>query len=404
MMFVASPVAVAQEQPRHRWIAAWTGGMTAVPQRNVQVVVNRTVRMLALLSLGGHPTRIRLSNEYGERSMSIGGAAIAMADTGAARIDGSSRPVTFGGRRSIVIRPGGVVLSDPIDFTAKPLASVAVSLYLPDSTFLSTLHVESPGGPRRTYWSPPGDFADSARFRAENAGPIAWMFLSGVDVVNNDARGTIVVMGNSIAGGSMALEVGSRWPDALARRLLTAADGVPLGVVAATINGNRLLGGGRGQPGLARFDRDVLAQSGVTHVVVSLGMNDIAFSATEYGGGVTARDLVFGLTQLATRARERGLVAIVGTITPSGGSTYGAPARRFGADEEAMRSAVNDWIRTNRVFDGVIDFDACVRDPAHPARLLPAYDQGDHLHLNDTGNRAMGECIDLGLFRRRDRQ
>jgi lysophospholipase L1-like esterase len=403
-MSVAFPVVGAQEPLRHRWIATWTGGMTAVPHQNVQIVVNRTVRMLALLSLGGQPTRVRLSNEYGERSVRIGRAAIALTDTGSASIDGSSRPVTFGGRRSIVIRPGGVVLSDPIDFTAKSLTSVAVSLYLPDSAFLSTLHVESPNGPRRTFWSPTGDFADSASFRVENAGPIAWTFLSGVDVVNDTARGTIVVMGNSIAGGSMAREVGSRWPDALARRLLAAPDGSPHAVVAATINGNRLLGGGRGQPGLARFDRDVLAQSGVTHLVISLGMNDIAFSATADGGGVTARDLVFGLSQLATRAREHGLVVIAGTMTPSGGSTYGAPARRFGTDEEAVRSAVNSWIRSNRVFDGFIDFDACVRDPAEPTRLLPSYDQGDHLHLNDAGNRAMGECIDLGLFRRRDRQ
>ena len=375
--------------------------MAPVPAGNVQVVVNRTVRLLELLSAGGHPVRIRLSNEYGERSVIIGGAAIASADTGQANIVGSSRTVTFGGQRSIVIRPGGIVLSDPIDFRAPPLTSVAVSLYLRDTTFLSTLYVESPFGTRRTYWSPPGDFVDSASFREErDAGPRAWMFLSGVDVVNDSASGTVVVVGTGIDGGGAALEVGSRWPDVLARRLRTQRAGAALGVVAATINGNTLLGGGRGQPGLARFDRDVLGQSGVTHVVVNLGMNDIAFSASRHGGGVSAADIVFGLSQLATRARERGLVVIAATIPPFEGSTYGAPDRRYGATEEAMRATINNWIRKNQVFDAFIDFDACLRDPGRPTRLSPRYDQGNHVSLNDAGYRAMGQCVDLELFRR----
>ena len=172
-----------------------------------------------------------------------------------------------------------------------------------------------------------------------------------------------------------------------------------MSVLTATINGNELLAKRRTPPSIGRFSRDVLGQPGVTHVIVLEGNNDITMGAINPREPVTATDIIFGLTQIATRAHDHGLVAIVGTLPPFEGTTYDTPARSYGPEAEAIRRSVNTWIRGNAVFDGVIDFDACVRDAANPARLRASYDQGDHIHVNDAGYRAMGECVDLSLFR-----
>jgi lysophospholipase L1-like esterase len=204
----------------------------------------------------------------------------------------------------------------------------------------------------------------------------------------------IATIGNSITDGARSTpNTNRRWPDILAERLLKSTQ-PPKGVANAGISGNRVLTFGAGPSALARLDRDVLMQPGVTHVIILEGINDIGNSQVTH---ITADELIFGLRQLADRARERGLVVIGATLTPAG------PRPAFTPAHEAIRAAVNNWIRTGGAFDAVIDFDAITRDPANPTQFLPAYDSGDHLHPGDAGYKAMGDAIDLALFRKRGR-
>ena len=392
---ICTPLVGAQTSPRGRWIATWTASMFLVPPRNVLQVSGQTIRQLATVTLGGDRVRIRLSNEYGERPLKVGGASIALADTGSTIIDGSSRSITFGGQPSIVVRSGAVVVSDPVAWRIPALATVAVSLFFPDTAFESTLAVASP---QISYTSVPGIFAAASTFPVE-WGRAVWMFLTGIDIDNPRGRGAIVALGSSSTGGTgPGMSAGARWPDVLARRLHESPEGARMSVLTATINGNQLLANHRTTPALGRFNRDVLGQPGVTHVIVLEGNNDIAMGAISSSEPVTAADVIFGLTQIATRAHDHGLAAIVGTLPPFGGATYDTSARAYGPEAEAIRRDVNTWIRGNIVFDGVIDFDACVRDSAYPTRLRASYDYGDHIHFNDAGFRAMGECVDLRLF------
>ncbi len=350
--------------------------------------VNRTLRQIVHASIGGDRVRVRFSNEYGDRPLVIAKARIALRDSGASIVASTDRAVTFDGKESITIRPGATIYSDGVAFTLPKLSDLVISTYLPDSSRSATRHSL---GRQTNYVSRPGDFTSSARFTSDSTISM-WFFLAGVDVMNSSATGVIATLGNSITDGFAATQnANARWPDVLARRLLNSSE-PPKGIVNAGISGNRVLTYGTGPSALARFDRDVLMQSGVTHLIVLEGINDIGNSQVTR---ITAEDLIFGLHQIAKRAKERGLVVIGATLTPAG------PRAAFTLEHEAKRVAVNTWIRTSGVFDAVIDFDAVTRDPAHPTQFLPAYDSGDHLHPSDAGYRAMGEAIDLALFRKR---
>ena len=369
--------------------------MYQVPLRNVSLATRQTIRQVATITLGGERVRIRLSNEYGDQPLTVGTASIALADTGATIVDGSSRSVTFGGRSSVVVGPGAIVVSDPVAWKIPALSTVAVSLYFPDTAFESTLAVASP---QISYTSKPGNFAAASALPVDWGRPV-WVFLTGIDVDNPQARGAIVVLGSSSTGGAgPGISAGARWPDVLARRLQASREGAMMSVLTATINGNQLLANHRTPPSLGRFSRDVLGQSGVTHVIVLEGNNDITMGVVNSRQPITAADVIFGLTQIATRAHDHGLTAFVATLPPFEGATQEMPANAYGPAAEAIRRDVNNWIRGNTIFDGVIDFDACVRDPTHPTRLRPTFDSSDHIHFNNAGFRAMGECVDLGLF------
>jgi lysophospholipase L1-like esterase len=231
---------------------------------------------------------------------------------------------------------------------------------------------------------------------SETAGrPLA----SAVEVLATSAARVIITFGDSITDGNRAdLSVPAGWPAELARRLRAQRSHAGYAVVNAGIGGNRLLAAGWGQAGLARLDRDVLRMEGVSHLILLEGINDIGMSGVGVFGNnpeLAAEDLIFGYRQVIVRARARGVKVFIGTLTPTGGSfSHSSPTK------DAIRSAVNHWIRTSREPDGVIDFDAVTRDPAAPERLRPEYDSGDHLHPNDAGYRVMGQGIDLRLFAR----
>jgi lysophospholipase L1-like esterase len=374
----------------------WVGTWTAAPATADGVAFsNQTLRMHPRISLGGRILRVRLSNAHGDGPITVGTAHVALRAEGAAIVPESDRVLRFGGEASVTIAAGSLVLSDPVELVVPLLADLSVSVYLPGDVPAS-LPVTGRYARQTNYVSPPGDFSATT---AMPVGRIAdeWYFLSGIDVVADPGAGGIVTLGDSLTDANISTpDAFCRWPDQLARRLAARAGGRPFGVMNQGLGGNRILHDLRGDSGLRRFDRDVLAQPGVTHAIVMLGTNDLRNRWGRPEQEVNAPAMIAGLRQMVIRAHTRGIKIFGGTLTPFENETFlvGAwtPAR------EAVRQAVNAWIRESGAFDAVIDFDQGLRDPVHPTSMLPIYDCGDHLHPSDLGYNRMGDLIDLVLF------
>jgi lysophospholipase L1-like esterase len=398
---VATTPAETQQSPRDRWVATWVASMQAGPPRppadsvdRLPTLANRTIREIVRVSVGGTRVRIRLTNQYGDRRLMIGSVHVALRTSGAAVDPSTDRPVTFNGRSSVIIRAGANMVSDAVSLPVPNLADVAISVFV-DSLRLATVHAL---GLQTNYVSAPGDFSGTASFMPDTTLTM-WPLVAGVDVVNPSVTGVIVTFGNSITDGyGSTADSNARWPNVLARRLLASKEPVKA-VVNAGISGNRVVSPGAGPSALERFDRDVLMQPGVTHVIVLEGINDIngGTNARNPRNEISIEELIDGHKQLVDRAHERGILIFGATLTPEGGLSIANAAR------DAKRIALNTWIRTSGAYDGVIDFDKLTRDPADTTRFLPAYDSGDHLHPGDAGYKAMGDAIDLALFRKAPR-
>src|SRR5712691_9443909 len=379
------------------WVSTWTA--SPQPPRGVMPTSfsNQTVRQIVRVSIGGSKVRIRLSNEFGTKPVLIGAASVGLTGASSDIVSGSLRRLTFGSSKSITVLPGAPALSDPVELNVAPLSDVAVNLYLPAATDLDTVHQI---GLQTAYVSAAGDFTASSEFPAVDKFTSRF-FLAGVMVEPSSPARAIVTFGDSITDGTNStVNANRRWPDVLARRLREA--GAPVAILNQGISGNRVLSDGAGTSALARFERDVLSQPGISHVVILLGINDIGWPGTaiEPNGIIrTADEIIAGYRQLIERAHLRSIKVIGGTLTPFENALAGRPNQGyFTPDKEAKRLAVNNWIRTSGAFDGLIDFDRVVADPAHPSAIAAAYDSGDHLHPNDAGYKAMGEAIDLKLF------
>lgn len=381
------------ERYDHHWVGTWT--TAPVPVDGV-ALAGQTLRMICRISIGGSRVRVRISNAYGARDLAVGAAHLGLRSQGAGIAGGSGRPLTFNGSPSTTIPAGALVVSDPVELDVAPLADVAVSVYLPGEVpegFPLTGHDPAH---QTNYISPGGDFTSAADLPVQEETEI-FLFVTGIEVLAPREAGGIVAFGDSLTEGNISqLNANNRWPDQLARRLAARQSGRQLGVVNQGTGGGRMLHDGHGDSGLRRFDRDVLAQPGVTHVVVLLGINDLRNSQGRADEIVTADDLIGGLAQLAVRAQAAGLTAFAGTVMTWEDETFNGG--HYTAEAEATRQALNAWIRDNGVFDAVIDFEAALRDPGHPTRTLPRWDSGDHLHPNDLGYRHMADSIDLALF------
>lgn len=382
-------------------IASWIGTWTASPQAPRGTVPvsfsNQTIRQIVHVSIGGDRVRVRLSNEFGTRPVLIGAASIAVAGKGPEVDPATLRPLTFGGSKSFILPPGAPALSDPVALTVAPLSGVAVSLYLPDTADLGTVHQI---GLQTAYVSAAGDFSAASGFSTVDRFANRF-FLSELLVQPAAPARAIVTFGDSITDGTNStVDTNSRWPDVLARRLKEA--GMQVAVLNQGIAGNRVLSDGAGISALARFDRDVLSEPGVSHVVVFLGINDIGIpgGAFEPRGIIrTPDEIIAGYEQLIERAHLHSIKVIGSPLTPFENAFRGTPNQGyFTPEKEAKRIAINQWIRTSGAFDGLIDFEHVLADPAHPSAIAPRYDSGDHLHPNDAGYKAMGEAIDLKLF------
>lgn len=372
-------------QTQH-WVATWG----ASPDSTGQAFAGQTLRQLARISIGGQQVRLRFSNEMGAQPVVIGSAHVAISQSGASIQQGTDRVVTFGGSMTVTLGAGAAVVSDPVTINAPALSTLAVSTFLPNNTGPASRHFIAQ---QTTFISPAGNFTSAATLPVASTSASRF-FLSAVYVLAAQQSVAIIAFGDSITDGvNSSFNADHRWPDDLAARLAAAKPPAPIAVVNEGIGGNRVLVNGLGPSAESRFDRDVTSQPGAGFVILLEGINDIGVAGT--AANPTAQQITAGYQNLISRAHAHGLKIVGCTLTPFGNTTVQG---YFSPQSEAKREAVNTFIRSSGAFDAVIDFDAVVRDPAHPMQFLPAFDSGDHLHPNDAGYQAMANAINLGLF------
>jgi lysophospholipase L1-like esterase len=355
------------------------------------VADNQTVRMIVHTSIGGSKLRIELENAFGKGLVSIGGAHIALSQSASSIDSNSDRQLTFSGSKSVDLRPGEVIVSDPVELNVKPMSDLAVSLYVVKNDGTPTDHIP---GLHTTYVSD-GDVSGSPTMPDPTTNT-AYLWLRSVDVDAAASSYAIACLGDSITDGfRTTVDANQAWPTLLAKRFSEKKGGAAVAVLNEGISGNQVLRDGAGVSALARFDRDIIAEPGVRWVVLLEAINDINIHGQITGpGAVTADDLIMGYKQLIARAHMHNIKMMGATLTPDGGLWLA------GSVGEATRESVNQWIRTSGQFDAVVDLDAAVRDATDPKRMRTAFDSDDHIHPNDAGNAAMADAFDLSAFTR----
>jgi lysophospholipase L1-like esterase len=395
----------AQAAEKGAWITTWAA--TPAPRWSddlpapfgvPEVLENQTVRQVARISVGGNSVRVVLSNAFGAKPLTIGAGSVAIAGKDGNVDQSTFKPLTWGGKSSVVVPPGAPILSDPIALSAEALSEISVSIFLPKKTALSSVHWD---GVQTAYISGPGNFANDAAFKADSTLK-SRLFLSDIWVDAAPESQAIVFFGDSITDGNCSTpDANNRWPDHIAKRLQEANRKVA--VVNEAFSGNRVLTDGMGVNALGRFDSDILSHPKVSTVVLMMGINDIGWpgenAITPDDKEPAAQDIITGYKQLIDRAHAHGIRIVGATLTPFAETFKGLPTEGYYTPEkEKIRVAVNEWIRTGGGFDGVIDFDKVMEDPAKPGYLRDDYDCGDNLHPNDAGYKAMADAVDLDVL------
>ena len=390
----------AQSDAKAHWVGSWAASQQVPETANLldpESMRDATLRQIVHLSVGGTQLRVRVSNAFGTQPLHLTAVHVArpVSIADAATDAASDTAVTFGGAADVTIPAGAEYVSDAVTFSAAALSSVAISIHYDEPPVGETGHP----GSRATSYVAHGDLVSAVNLpdakKVEH-----WYQISGVDVVGTEKAGAVVALGDSITDGHGATTNGNdRWTDVLAARMQGDKSARDMGVLNEGIGGNRLLLDGLGPNALARFDRDVIAQTAVRCVIVLEGINDLGTltrdhdaSAEAHAALVKRMEGAYG--QMIVRAHAHGIRVIGATILPDGGSKYYHP----GPESEADRQAVNAWIREPGHFDGVVDFDKLMRDPANPNLILPAYDSGDGLHPSPAGYKAMADAIPLKLL------
>lgn len=410
---VAAEEGTADNHRRMEWVGSWAAAVTgAEPVGSARNGFNnQSLRLIVHTSVGGEKVRIRLTNIFGEATTTIGHATVAKPNTATPELSdfdpATLRDLTFNGRLSTTMLKGAELLSDPVSLAVSDQQDLVITVFFPVPSGPASWHATS----QQSSFTGAGDLstaAGGAGFTIRR--DCCWYFLSGVDVLRNKAAGSVVVLGDSLgdANGS-TLNANRRWPDLLAERLVeTGHNGKAPGVLNASLAGNRLNHegpepGAGGFPGFvqlgtnagARLNEDVFPQTGVRTVIMDLGINDIWMT------GDSADAIIDAIRKISTQVRERGLRFVVATLGPFEGFavTPGSPQGEWTPAKEATRNAVNAVLRSSGEFDGLIDFDALLRDPAQPSKLRAEFDSGDHIHPNDAGNQAMADAVPLHLVR-----
>lgn len=383
--------------PRGNWIGTWAASPAAQATENGQIDARGTTyREIVHTSARGGAIRVVLTNEFGLEPLTIGAGRIAISEGGSTIELPTSMILKFGNQPSVTLPAGTMMVSDPVELNLPALANVAISLFIPAQQIRqASVHSYA----LQTNYMEAGNLIAAEALPSSVKMP-SWFFIKGLEVETdgeNTAGGAVVTLGDSITDGAASKpDMNERWSDVLARRIQADKSLSGMGVLNAGINGNRLLRDGSGdESALRRLDRDVLAQAGIKYLIVLEGINDIGHSVSATPGDlvVTEQSLIHALDQIAVRAHAHGIKVIGATILPYENCKFASP------DGEKMREAINEWIRTTKNLDGVVDFEKIVRDPTHPTRFSSVYDSGDHLHPNSEGLRVMGEGIDLNLFR-----
>lgn len=407
LVLLLAQFAHAQPAKPGHWVATWGTAQLLVrplppatppatpPAKQApaaQGFTNQTVRMIVRTSIGGQRLRIKVENAFNSAPVTIGAAHIALRAKDSEIVAASDRALTFNGKPGCILSPGVVRLSDPVDLKVAPLTDLAVSLYFPGETGPPTSHGT---GLHTTYISREGDFTGQPAI-ADAATTLSYYYLAAVDVEAPAGAAALVTFGDSITDGTASTPNSDHnWPSLLAARLAKNKKTASVGVANMGIGGNRVLYDGSGASALARLDRDVLSQSGVKWVMLLEGINDIGRVGTNTPEAPTADGLIAAYKQLIEIAHTHGIAVIGCTLTPYEGAGY---SREPG---EAVRQAVNTFIRTGGAFDAVVDFEAATRDSGNPKRFRAAFDPGDHLHPNDAGYQAMADAVDLAIFTRK---
>ena len=385
LLMAASPPAV--EDMGSNWAAGWFSApfapIAGQPGGTPAIFANQTVRQILRVDATGSAIRLKLTNELGIAPVRIAGVHVALVDAEGRLVPGSDRVVTFAGGAEAWLPTGAPLLSDAVPLPITALQHLAISVYYKDSAMPAAHHADLVVAP--------GDQLAAASMAGARPlrGPAV---VSQVEVARLQRGPVIVAFGDSITEGAASTPgKDMSWPQQFAKRL--AADPRYRGwsVVNAGMSGNRLLHEGFGLPALARLDRDALAVSGVTHIVLLEGINDIGWW-NKPDSDVNAERVIDAYRQIVARAHARGVKVIGATILPYKGAVYFTP------EGEAMCQAVNAFIRTGGLFDGVIDFEKAAADPADPARIDPRLEPGDHLHPNDAGYAALAAAVSPGLF------
>ncbi len=367
------------------WVSAWGTATVSAPLTNQ--ISDLTMRQIVRTSLPGGRFRLLLRNRSDCPPVEIGAASIALRAQGSKIVESTSRPLTFDGKSSAILKPGSTLLTDPVELKVSALDELAVDLYLPGHLELASTVTTHDSGLQTGYFSP----GNQAGATAPTVDVLVkdWFWLERLEVLAPAGVQGVAAFGDSItAGWASTPDSNGRWPDHLARRL-AGSPNHHASVVNPSISGNRLLEDGYGDSGLSRFERDVLEQAGVTHIIVMIGTNDIGIALDN--PTPTAQELIEGHKQLIKQAHAQGVKIYGATLAPFEG------AGNWTEVGEEKRQQLNSWIRTSDAYDAILDIDQVLQDPEHPTRLLPIYDSGDHLHPGDEGYKAIGEAIDLEL-------
>jgi lysophospholipase L1-like esterase len=388
----------AQRAPSGAWITAWGTSQNGLATTSI---TNATVRMIARVTIPGDSVRVRLDNTFGLNPVTIGKASVGLRIQGAAVAAGSNHQLSFGGSAEAVIPVGATVVSDPVSLPVLAGQDLAVSLYVPGENVRPSQHS---GAVATSYLSASGSGDVTAADGATpfSASTTSTFWLKAIDVLSSSATGAIVAFGDSITDGTCAtLDANNRWEDWVAVRAQLAAEsdghaGAHKAVVNEGIGGNTVTRDVQpppdSPPGMDRLDRDVLSHVGTTHVVLFMGTNDIRRNAP-------ASQVIGGLQDIIKRVKARGLKIIGVTIIPRHNVLPSGTNTGWDASKTQIRRDVNEWIRTKAAFDGVIDFDRVVRDPANADLMAPPFNCGDGIHPSPRGYYEMGKAVRLDLFK-----
>ena len=417
------PACAGTQDDGNTWVGTWaTSPVVLPPPRDgapqglgpAARIQDQTVRQIVHTSIGGSAVRVAVTNLFGSQPLEIGAAHVALRVDGASIDAETARPLQFGGQPTVTIAAGSMVVSDAVELSVPALADLAIDLYLPGDSSADAAGATFHAGALITnYLATTGFNTGAVELPVEDTFQ-SWFYLLRVEVMAPEGSPGIVTLGDSITDGTASTsDTNSRWPDFLARRLVARPGDTPPAVLNVGIAGNRVLSDNAGlalfrqnadAPPLpppnpnaqfgpsarSRFDREVLRQPGVTHVIVLESINDIGMAFESESP--TVEELIAGHMSLIESAHTQGLKIYGGTLTPFEGAFY------FRDVGETKREAFNEWIRTSGAYDAVIDFDAAVRDPEQPSKFQEAYHSGDWLHPSDEGYRIMAEAIDLTLF------